>query len=79
MTYSKTYKEDNSMKVNIDKIRGLMAENHDTNETLGKKIGVSAATVSNYLNGKTDMTVALLGRVAQAYNVDAFTLLAQNK
>lgn len=66
------------MKVNLDKIRGLMAENRDTNETLGKKVGVSAATVSNYLNGKTDMTVVLLSKVARTYNVDAFTLLAQD-
>lgn len=65
------------MQVKLNKIRGLMAENNDTQETLAKKIGVSAATVGNYLAGKTEMTVDTLGKIAKAYSIDAFTLLAQ--
>lgn len=63
------------MKVNLKKIRGLMAEHGDTQKKLAEKIGVSTTTVSNYLMGKSKMTVDTVNLISTTYKVDFNNLL----
>lgn len=63
------------MQVNTAKIRGLMAENGDTQETLAKKLGITRTTVNNYLTGDYSMSLETASRIAKIYNADPFTLL----
>lgn len=66
------------MQVNVMKIKGLMAENGDTQEDLAKKLGCSVATVGNYLTGKSEMRIATLNLIAQIYNTAPLDLLLVN-
>lgn len=51
------------MQVNLNKIKGLMAENGDTQKDLARKLGVNKATVNNWLHGKTNIRLDMvLGR-----------------
>lgn len=63
------------MQVNIMKIKGLMAENGDTQEDLAKKLGCSTTTVGNYLTGKSEMRITTLDRIAEIYNAAPLDLL----
>lgn len=65
------------MQVNLNKIRGLMAEHGDTQKDLAEKLGVSVTTVGNYLNGKTKMTIEVIGKIAQIYAATPLCLLSQ--
>lgn len=63
------------MQVNVARIKGLMAEHGDTQETLAKKLGVTRTTVNNYLTGDYSMSLETASRIAKIYNADPFTLL----
>ena len=41
------------MKVNLSKIKGLMAEHGDTQLKLAEKLGIVPATLRSYLKGRT--------------------------
>lgn len=62
------------MFVNINKIRGLMAEHGDTQKSLAEKLNVSERTVWNYLTGKTSMRVDDIAKIAAIYDVEPHTL-----
>lgn len=63
------------MRINLMKIKGLMAENGDTQADLARKLGCSATTVGNYLSGKSDMRVVTVDQIAKVYNVSPLDLL----
>lgn len=63
------------MQANTAKIRGLMAENGDTQQMLADKLGVTRTTVNNYLMEDYPMSLETLSRIAKIYNVDPFILL----
>ena len=46
------------MKVNLSKIKGLMAEHGDTQLKLAEKLGISEVTLRNYLKQETEMRVS---------------------
>lgn len=64
------------MKVNLSKIKGLMAEHGDTQSALAAKLEISENTLRNYLKGVTAMRVDTVGRIAAIYDVPALELLA---
>ena len=66
------------MQVNLNKIKGLMAENGDTQKDLADKLGVSAETARNYINGKVAMRVDTISKIAEIYNVAPLVLLTFN-
>ena len=63
------------MQVNLNKIKGLMAENGDTQKDLADKLGVNKATVSNWLLGKTPVRLDTVNKIAGIYNVAPLVLL----
>lgn len=63
------------MQVNIAKIKGLMAENDESQADLAKVIKCSVTTVGNYLRGQTAMSVETLSKVADHYKVEPLSLL----
>lgn len=63
------------MQVNTAKIRGLMAENGDTQQNLAKKLGVTERTLRCYLKGRTPMRVDTVAEIAKIYNVSPLVLL----
>lgn len=63
------------MQVNIAKIKGLMAENDETQADLAKVIKCSRNTVCSYLTGKTTMSLEILSKVADHYKVEPLSLL----
>lgn len=63
------------MRVNVAKIKGLMAEHGDTQEKLAQKLGVSPTTLRTYLKGRTPMRVDTIAEIAEIYNVSPLILL----
>lgn len=63
------------MQVNLNKIKGLMAENGDTQKDLADKLGVNKATVNNWLLGKTPVRLDTVNKIAGIYNVAPLVLL----
>lgn len=63
------------MQVNIAKIKGLMAEHGDTQQSLADKLGVTRTTINNYVLGKTAITLETANKIAAIYNVDPLDLL----
>lgn len=61
--------------VKLDKIRGLMAENRDTQESLANKLGVSKQLINLKLCGKSPFSLDLLGKVAHLYGVPTSELI----
>lgn len=66
------------MQVNLNKIKGLMAENGDTQKDLACKLGITDETLRNYFRGKTIMRVDTVSKIAEIYNVAPLVLLTFN-
>lgn len=66
------------MQVNLNKIKGLMAENGDTQKDLADKLGIADMTLRNYFNGRTIMRVDTVSKIAKIYNVAPLVLLTFN-
>lgn len=67
------------MKINLDKIRGLIAEHHDTQAGLARKLGVSKATVNYWLTGTIKMTLETATEIAEIYGVKPLELITAEK
>lgn len=67
------------MQVNVARIKGLMAENDDTQEALAKKLNITPATLREYLKGRTTMRVDTVAHIAEIYSVSPLDLLIVNK
>ncbi len=63
------------MQVNVARIRGLMAEHGDTLGDLARKLNISYATLSHYINGRTEMRVNTVAQIAEIYKVSPISLL----
>jgi len=61
--------------VKLDKIRGLMAEHRDTQESLANKLGVSKQLVNLKLLGKSPFSIEQLAKVAHLYGVTTQELI----
>ena len=57
------------MKVNLNKIKGLMRERGETQAELAEYLGCCKASVVNYLNGKTEMKAVDVFKIADKYKV----------
>ena len=66
------------MQVNLNKIKGLMAENGDTQKDLARKLGISVDTLHHYFKGETIMRVDTVSKIAAVYNVAPLMLLIFN-
>lgn len=66
------------MQVNLNKIKGLMAENGDTQKDLADKLGIADMTLRNYFSGRTIMRVDTVSKIAEIYNVAPLVLLTFN-
>lgn len=49
------------------KVRGLIAENKDSQESLAKRLGISPRCLNNKVSGKTGFTFAELALIAKIY------------
>lgn len=65
------------MTVNLNKIRGLMAEHGDTQKDLAEKLGLSRQMVSLYMTGGSAMSIATVAKIARIYGVSPFDLLKE--
>ena len=63
------------MQVNVAKIKGLIAEHGDTQDTLTKKLGIVPNTLRSYLKGRTVMRVDTVAQIAEIYGVKPLDLL----
>lgn len=66
------------MQVNLNRIKGLMAENGDTQKDLADKLGIADMTLRNYFSGRTIMRVDTVSKIAEIYNVAPLVLLTFN-
>lgn len=66
------------MQVNLNKIKGLMAENGDTQKDLARKLGITDETLRNYFRGKTIMRIDTVNKIAEIYNVAPLVLITFN-
>lgn len=66
------------MQVNLNKIKGLMAENGDTQKDLADKLGIADMTLRNYFSGRTIMRIDTVSKIAEIYNVAPLVLLTFN-
>lgn len=66
------------MQVNLNKIKGLMAENGDTQKDLADKLGIADMTLRNYFSGRTVMRIDTVSKIAEIYNVAPLVLLTFN-
>lgn len=67
------------MQVNIAKIKGLMAENDESQADLAKVIKCSRNTVCSYLKGKAALSLEAVDKIAKHYQVDPVSLLTVTK
>lgn len=67
------------MKINLDKIRGLIAENKDTQAGLAEKLGVSKTTVNYMLTGVVRMTLETATQIAKIYGVAPLDLITEEQ
>ena len=67
------------MQVNLNKIKGLMAENGDTQKDLADKLGIADITLRNYFKGRTVMRIDTVSKIAEIYNVAPLVLLTFNE
>lgn len=63
------------MTVNLNKIKGLMAEHGDTQKDLAEKLQISVVTLRGYLKGYSVMRVDTIAKIAEIYGVPALDLL----
>lgn len=63
------------MQVNINKIKGLMAENGDTQKDLADKLKVNRQTVNNWFCGHNKVSLETLTEIAKIYKVEPLTLI----
>ena len=61
--------------VKLNKIKGLMAENGDTQKTLAAKLGISKQLISLKLTGKLAFSVEMLSQIAREYGVAVSELI----
>lgn len=66
------------MQVNLNKIKGLMAENGDTQKDLADKLGIADMTLRNYFSSRTVMRIDTVSKIAEIYNVAPLVLLTFN-
>lgn len=59
----------------MNRIRIILAEQNRTNKWLAEKIGISATTVSRWVQNKNQPTLNKLVEVAKLLNVDVKDLL----
>lgn len=57
------------------RITDLRKFNNETQEQLGKKIGLKRSSVSNIEQGRQQISLHLLYRVAQVYDTEIYSLL----
>lgn len=72
---AQTTKGGEKSMVKINKLKGLMAENGDTQESLAKKLGVTKQLINLKLTGKSKFSIEMLSQVAKLYNVELSTLV----
>lgn len=63
--------------VKLSKIKGLMAENDDTQEKLAEKLNVSKQLISLKLNGKSAISIEMLTSIARLYGVPVAELIEE--
>lgn len=66
------------MQVNTAKIRGLMAENGDTQSELAKKLNVSKTTINYMLSGKVRISLDTATKIAKIYAVKPLELITED-
>ncbi len=54
---------------NLNKVRGIRSENHNTQEELAKLLGISTNSYASKENGIIDFKVDELVQIANLYNV----------
>lgn len=57
------------MEFDNDKLRELMKRTHETSYRLAKSIGVECATVTRWVSGKTQPSLANIGKLSAHYGV----------
>ena len=57
--------------MNVNKLKGLMAENSETYKDLASLLNVSVMTIYNKMSGKRVFTVDELATITKHYRVDA--------
>lgn len=61
--------------VKLNKIKGLMAENGDTQQTLAEKLKVTKQLVNLKLTGKSPLSLEMLTEIAHIYGVTVAELI----
>lgn len=56
--------------MNINKLKGLMAENNCSRKDMAKLLGINEATLKNKILGKTDFKFCEVRKIAEHFNVD---------
>ena len=56
--------------MNINKLKGLMAEHGDRQEDIAKLLDINITTVKNNLSGKSDFKFSEVQVLAKHFNVD---------
>lgn len=56
--------------MNKSKLKGVLAENNCSQESLGKLIGVSSKTANAKINGKASFTVEEANIIAKHFNIE---------
>jgi len=64
------------MTINLNKIKGLMAEHGDTQASLAEKLNISKTTVNYMLSGKVRMSLETATKIAQMYAIKPLELIA---
>lgn len=60
--------------LNINKIKGLMAENGLTQEQMAKELKITGTAFRNKLNSKTEFKISELLEMANIFNVEAIDI-----
>lgn len=63
--------------VKLNKIKGLIAENGDTQEKLAERLGISKQLISLKLTGKSAISIELLTSIARIYKVPVAELIEE--
>lgn len=61
--------------VRLNRIKGLMAENNDTQEKLAERLNVSKQLISLKLNGKSAISIEMLTAIARVYGIPVAELI----
>lgn len=63
------------MKINLNRLKIAMAKNCLTAVELSKKSSVSRGTLTNIMNNKTETSLATIGKLAKALEVDVTEII----